>query len=150
VNYMSTTWMTCRLLVIMVVIKAERSEFLIKLIYNDVYLSGLEVCTDGIQGCLEDCCGSPPYQQRLRPWQQHWARGVASPGPQGIVTWRYLLGIIILLYTIYSSAAVININCETDILASPWHCNACMQTHGVDMYVNGHDHCLQRVSSRDR
>jgi tartrate-resistant acid phosphatase type 5 len=25
-----------------------------------------------------------------------------------------------------------------------------MQTHGVDMYVNGHDHCLQRVSSRDR
>lgn len=24
-----------------------------------------------------------------------------------------------------------------------------LRTHGVDMYLNGHDHCLQRVSSRD-
>nr|CAB3489998.1 unnamed protein product [Digitaria exilis] len=24
-----------------------------------------------------------------------------------------------------------------------------LKAHGVDMYVNGHDHCLQRISSRD-
>jgi tartrate-resistant acid phosphatase type 5 len=25
-----------------------------------------------------------------------------------------------------------------------------MQAHGVDLYINGHDHCLQHISSRDR
>jgi len=25
-----------------------------------------------------------------------------------------------------------------------------MQARGADMYVNGHDHCLQHISSRDR
>jgi hypothetical protein len=31
----------------------------------------------------------------------------------------------------------------------PWQCNT-TQARGVDMYVNGHDHCLQHISSRNR
>jgi hypothetical protein len=25
-----------------------------------------------------------------------------------------------------------------------------MQAHSVDLYINGHDHCLEHISSRDR
>ena len=127
----------------------------ISLIHCNVWrrgsLPGSGVRADGVQGRLEDRRRPPPHQQRLRPWEQHWARGAASPGPQGIVIYHasffYVIGIQSRQFSSIS-VPVTSINSETDHhLLHHWNKT---QAHGVDMYVNGHDHCLQRISSRDR
>ena len=78
---------------------------------------------------MEDCSWTPSHLLCWRPWKHGWARGASLSYPDG----KKIIWIVLLTH--FFSWFVLQI----------WFIS---QEHKVDLYVNGHDHCLEHITRR--
>jgi hypothetical protein len=100
----------------------------------------------------EDCRQPPPHQQRLWAWEHLWASAAASSRPQGIFD-AISISLCMKIWDVVrkKQKTIWDVTAGRVSLWNWFNCfSMAMQNHGVDIYLNGHDHCLQRITSIDR